>query len=89
MIESYPIALLEHKFMSHIEDQMIDLQTQLSYQEDTIQQLNDVVSLQQQDIMQLKQQLALLLAEIKSSLESGQGAGTAGGSLFDERPPHY
>ena len=75
--------------MSDLEDQMIDLQTQLAYQEDTIQKLNDVVSLQQQDIMQLKQQLTQLVTEIKGSLESGQSGSASAGSLFDERPPHY
>ncbi|NRB40363.1 MAG: SlyX family protein [Pseudomonadales bacterium] len=72
--------------MSEIEDQMIDLQTQLAYQEDTIQALNDMVVLQQQDIMLLKQQMAQLLEDLRGTLEEGQ---SNAGSVFDDRPPHY
>ena len=72
-----------------LEQQLIDMQTQLAFQEDTIQSLNDVVALQQQDILQLKQQVVGLLEDLKELLDNSSGAGGGGGSLFDERPPHY
>ena len=74
--------------MSDVEDQLIDLQTQIAYQEDTIQALNDQVALQQQDIMALQRQMQRLLEDIKASMDADPG-GTGGGSLFDDRPPHY
>ena len=69
-----------------VEKQMIELQTKLAFQEDTVQALNDIVSEQQQDILALKSQVNLLLEELKSvliNLESG------GISTHSETPPHY
>ena len=69
-----------------VEKQMIELQTKLAYQEDTVQALNDIVSEQQQDILALKNQVNLLLEELKGvliNLESG------GISAHHETPPHY
>ena len=74
--------------MSDIEDQLIDLQTKLAYQEDIIHALNDQVALQQQDIMALQRQVQRLMEDIKNGLNAAN-SGAAGGSLFDERPPHY
>lgn len=72
-----------------LEYQLIDLQTQVAFQEDTIQSLNDVVALQQQDILKLKQQVVGLLQDLKGVLDNASSGGAGGGSLFDERPPHY
>ncbi|MFK0574093.1 SlyX family protein [Endozoicomonas sp.] len=41
-------------------DELLALQTQLSYQEDTIAQLNEVVTRQQRDIERLTEALAQL-----------------------------
>ena len=63
--------------------QIVDLQSQLAFQEDTLHALNDVVTRQQQQIENLhelcnaqKNQLVSLSDEIA-------------GAEPDERPPHY
>lgn len=73
---------------SQLEEQLIDLQTQISFQEDTIGALNDVVTLQQQDILQLKQQLQQFLEEVRG-VANGSASSENAGSVFDDRPPHY
>ncbi len=77
--------MTENKTLTNaeLEQQLIELQMQLTYQEDTIQSLNDVITTQQQDILLLKQQLTQFVEEVKNTSSSG------GTSLFDERPPHY
>ena len=69
---------------AELEQQLIELQMQVTYQEDTIQSLNEVITLQQSDILELKQQLTQFVQEVKNASSSSEG-----GSLFDERPPHY
>ncbi|MGO0307931.1 SlyX family protein [Endozoicomonas acroporae] len=66
-----------------MQDELLELQTQLSFQEDTIAQLNEVVTRQQKDIdrlteamAQLKKQFAEMVAE---QLESQE----------ELPPPHY
>jgi SlyX protein len=68
-------------------DQIIDLETKVAYQEDTVQTLNDVITTQQQDIMQLKRQMTLLLDEVRNVLADAESGDVV--SLADERPPHY
>ena len=41
-------------------DDLLELQTQISYQEDTVQQLNDVVTRQQADIDLLRREVDML-----------------------------
>jgi SlyX protein len=65
---------------------MIDLQTKLTYQEDTVQALNDIVSEQQQDILQLKAQVHSLIDELRTVLS---GLDTSGINPEQEVPPHY
>lgn len=67
-----------------LKQQLIELQSQQAFQEDTVQALNDVVSSQQQQIERLNElyqhttaQLALLIEE--SGIVEGR----------QERPPHY
>lgn len=66
-----------------MQDELLDLQTQLSFQEDTIDQLNEVVTRQQKDIerlmdafAQLKKQFEDMVAE---QLENQE----------ESSPPHY
>lgn len=66
-----------------------DLQARVTFQEDALQQLNQVVASQSQQIDRLEQQLQLLAAkyrDLRHAVE--EGAGDAG-SPVDERPPHY
>jgi SlyX protein len=63
--------------------QLVELQTQLAFQEDALQALDDVVTRQQQSIdrlLQLHERLEQQLTEL---------AGTAEPAAADERPPHY
>lgn len=73
--------------MSDIEEQLIDVQTRVAYQEDTLAQLNDVITKQDIEIVQLKQQVRLLaqrLDELARDPLQGDEADVA-----NERPPHY
>lgn len=65
---------------------MIDLQTKLTFQEDTVQALNDIVSDQQQDILLLKAQVNSLIDELRSVLS---GLDVSGINNDQEIPPHY
>ncbi len=71
---------------AQFEKLMIDLQTKLTYQEDTVQALNDIVSDQQQDILLLKSQVSDLIDELRSVL-SGLDVGSINNE--QETPPHY
>lgn len=73
--------------MFDIEEQLIDVQTRVAYQEDTLAQLNDVITKQDIEIVQLKQQVRLLaqrLDELARDPLQGDEADVA-----NERPPHY
>lgn len=74
--------------ISELEQQIIDLQTQSAFQEDTLHALNNVVSEQQKDILQLKAQLQKVLGELKSVMNDAD-YGDNNRLLEDERPPHY
>lgn len=60
-----------------------ELEMRISFQEDTLQSLNDVLSRQQLEIDRL-QQLLRLLARRQEEL-----AGAIPDEVVDERPPHY
>ena len=66
-----------------MQDELLDLQTQLSYQEDTIAQLNEVVTRQQKDIERLTDAFAQLKKQFENmaakQLESQE----------ELSPPHY
>ncbi len=70
----------------NIEEEIIELQTRVAFQEDTINQLNLVVSQQDSEIMLMKEQLRQLLARFQEL--QNQQAGT-GVEITNERPPHY
>ena len=63
---------------------LLELQTQISYQEDTVQQLNDVVTRQQADIDLLQREVDLLRGKLMELIASVREAG-----LEDIPPPHY
>lgn len=67
------------------EDRIIEIETKVLYQEDTIEQLNQVVVEQDKQIRKLKEALELLTRNFKSVLEMTQEHIKPG----HERPPHY
>lgn len=72
--------------MNDFEDELIELQTRIAYQEDTISQLNQVITKQDADILQLQHQMRLLAKRI-DELSFAQADGTE--EITNERPPHY
>lgn len=77
------------KLSPELDAQLIDLQTKLAFQEDSMQQLNDMVAQQQQDIMHLQGQMTQLIKELNAvlgDLEDGVGSNQ---SLSEQKPPHY
>jgi SlyX protein len=67
-----------------IRQQLVDVQTQLAYQEDTVRELNEALSRQQQEILVLRRQLQLL-----KQRQDEQGTGPATAGPLEEKPPHY
>ena len=66
-----------------LEERVTDLETQLAFQDDTIQALNDVLTAQQRAVERLQLQMAALLKRQEEM--AGQF------SVFEEDapPPHY
>jgi SlyX protein len=67
--------------------QMLELQSQLAFQEDTLTSLDAALALQQQEILLLRRQVELLLAR-QQEYEANNDTGVAY-SARDELPPHY
>lgn len=72
--------------MNDLAEELIELQTRIAYQEDTINQLNQVITKQDADILQLQHQMRLLAKRI-DELAFTQADG--GEEIANERPPHY
>ncbi len=64
------------------EDRITNLEIKLSFTEDLIEKLNEIVYKQQQ-------QIEFLYRELKDIKEQASSSGSGGGSLKDEIPPHY
>lgn len=67
-----------------MEDRLIELETRLAFQDDTLQALNAVVVRQQQEIDRLTRDLEALKTELRAlapALVAGRGEETP--------PPHY
>lgn len=72
--------------MTTFDEAFIDLQMRVAFQEDMLNQLNDVVSKQDADILLLREQVRGLAQRLEESMrQSSQSENT----LVDERPPHY
>ena len=67
-------------------DRVDELESRLAFQDDLIENLNEVVSRQDQELRVLKQQVAGLIDRVKEVSEAGSMAGPT--SDF-EVPPHY
>ena len=72
--------------MKDITDELIELQTRLAYQEDTIQQLNNVITQQDATISQLQQQMRLLAKRVDEISFTQEGSSD---DATNDRPPHY
>jgi len=70
--------------IEELQQQLVDVQTQLAYQEDTVRQLNQALAAQQQEILVLRRQMQLLK---QRQDEQGHAGGTP--APLDEKPPHY
>ena len=66
------------------EDRIINLETKLAHQEQTLIELNDALAKQQESIMTLEQLCASMAERLRSTGESPAAAPSD-----DERPPHY
>ena len=66
---------------------IVELQQQVAFQEQTIDALNEVVSRQQQDLTRLDRALALL-AQQMASMQQAADAGLGNTEAF-QLPPHY
>ncbi len=69
-----------------IEQQLEDLQTQVAFQEDTIEQLNKVITKQDSLIRKMEQRF-VLLGEKLQDMESQMP--NKGFNPADELPPHF
>lgn len=67
-----------------LNNKIINLESQLAFQEHTIQELNDVVTAQQTELMIFKKQLI----KISRQLENQPGTSIADSSQ-ETPPPHY
>lgn len=68
------------------QEQLIDIETKLQYQEDTIQQLDKVIVQQQSIIEELNRRVELME---KKTQELNESADNGSHSDHDEKPPHY
>ena len=66
-----------------MQNELIELQTQLAFQEQSINELNEALTNQQLQIDKLRLEIKLLLEKI----EEGQSAGESPSA--NEQPPHY
>lgn len=66
-----------------MEEKIVNIETRLAFQDDTIQELSDVIYRQQQKIDQLEKTLQALLNKVQDLMEGGNE------KIVDERPPHY
>ena len=71
--------------MSNTSDDLIELQTQLAFQEHTIAELNTVLINQQQQMDLLKLEIKLL----KEKLSTLEDRVEHGSTPQHEKPPHY
>lgn len=70
-----------------MQDKIIDLETKFSFQEDLLQELNEIVIRQQRQIDELGRQLGALKQQFEE-LEAGK-SGSHNLVADNEKPPHY
>jgi len=67
--------------LNEVDEKLVDLEVRLSFQEDTIDQLNDVILFQNKKIGNLERQIKMIVSKLNSA-ESDE-------TVYDQRPPHY
>ena len=70
-----------------MEQQIEELQIKLSFQEDILKQLDDVLSAQGTELLQLKSEIRNIQLELRSVRQSQETLENA--SIEKELPPHY
>ncbi|MBD2858165.1 SlyX family protein [Spongiibacter sp. KMU-158] len=75
--------------MNDTQQQLDELQSQFAFQEDLLQALNERVVSQDREIQVLQQQLKALRELCLQLADAVEKPAGEGGSLLDERPPHY
>ncbi len=68
-----------------IENRLMECETKIAYQEDTLRVLNEVVTRQQMQI----DQLVMACRQLAERIARNASEGAVKGSLADEIPPHY
>lgn len=71
------------------EERMVELQTRVAFQEDTLLALNDVVTEQDAYIRALQLQVQNLSKKVDELSQNIEQRGGQSSSATDERPPHY
>ena len=71
--------------MSDTENRLVDIETKIAFQEDTIQELNKIVYQQQQKIDQLE----CLFKQLKERVKTETDTARAASDPSDDIPPHY
>ncbi|CAM3579129.1 SlyX family protein [Parendozoicomonas haliclonae] len=67
-----------------MKDELLEVQTQLSYQDDSLQQLNDVVTRQQGEIDSLRREVDFLKDKLRELITNLREA-----DADNVPPPHY
>lgn len=66
-----------------MQNQIVELETKLAFQEDMIQALNRTVGQQQQELLELKRDVEELQTQLRAMAPS------LAPGITDEPPPHY
>ncbi len=67
------------------DERLVDIETKIAFQEQTIKDLNDVLYEQQQELDRLSSICALLVKRVKKLSDFTPGSDAPG----NEKPPHY
>jgi SlyX protein len=70
-----------------LQQQIMDMQSQIAFQEDAIRSLDEAFAQQQQQMLLLRRQLELLSA--RQQEQEALGVESAATVPQDEKPPHY
>ncbi len=83
------VAKLNQSVDFNTDPEWVEMQTKLAFQEDSMQQLSDVVAAQQQDIMKLQRQMSQLIKELGSVLNDLDSSNAGQSVGLEQKPPHY
>jgi SlyX protein len=72
-----------------LQQQMMELQSQLAFQEDAVRSLDEALAHQQRDLILLRQQLELLRQRQDQQQHAVHIEAGLASVPLDEKPPHY